>query len=71
MSEFKTKKPEESSSNWKPLRSDWDATTYNLLEDDASDDDSIFIVDPGWDDYCLKALKLNRPEMKDARRAHM
>nr|GEZ04636.1 TPA: orf y [Tanacetum cinerariifolium] len=53
---------------------DWDATTYNFLEDDVSNDDnkyrynrkgfledddtrsddSIFIVDPGWDDYCLQ-----------------
>ncbi|GKA46448.1 hypothetical protein Tco_0739331 [Tanacetum coccineum] len=71
MSEFKTKKPEGSSSNWKPLHSERDATTSNLLEDDVSDDDSIFIVDPGWDDYCLKALKLNRPEMKDAHRTRM
>ncbi|GJX14415.1 hypothetical protein Tco_0206173 [Tanacetum coccineum] len=26
-----------------------------------SSDDSILIVDPGWDDYCLQELKLNRP----------
>ena len=33
-----------------------------FLEDsDNSDDDSIFIVDPGWDDYCLNTIKLNRP----------
>nr|GEV84397.1 retrovirus-related Pol polyprotein from transposon TNT 1-94 [Tanacetum cinerariifolium] len=34
-------------------------------------DDSIFIVDPGWDDYCLEASKLNRPVplCPDARRA--
>ncbi|GJY36425.1 hypothetical protein Tco_0421803 [Tanacetum coccineum] len=68
MSEFKTKNPEGSSSNWKLLHNDWDATISNLLEDNASDDDLIFIVDPGWDDYCLKALKLNRPEMKDTHR---
>nr|GEX36842.1 hypothetical protein [Tanacetum cinerariifolium] len=43
MSEFKTKKPEESSLNWKPLHNDWDATTSNLLKDDASDDDSILL----------------------------
>ncbi|GJW36827.1 hypothetical protein Tco_0059747 [Tanacetum coccineum] len=78
MFEFKTKKPEESSSNWKPWHKDWDAITSNYLEDDAiiddakyrynrkgfleddeSSDDSILIVDPGWDDYCLQALKLN------------
>ncbi|GJU87115.1 hypothetical protein Tco_1294661 [Tanacetum coccineum] len=71
MSEFKTNKLEKSSSNWKPLHSDWDATTSNFLEDGASDDDSIFIVDSGWDDYCLKALKLYRPEMQDACGARM
>ncbi|GJV01481.1 putative ribonuclease H-like domain-containing protein [Tanacetum coccineum] len=32
-----------------------------FLEDDESSDDSILIVDPGCDDYCLQALKLNRP----------
>ncbi|GKG04712.1 hypothetical protein Tco_0315099, partial [Tanacetum coccineum] len=32
-----------------------------FLEDDDSSDDSIFIVDPGWDDYSLQATKLNRP----------
>nr|GEV58968.1 TPA: orf y [Tanacetum cinerariifolium] len=72
MLEFKTKKPEESSLNWKPLHNDWVATSnpnevqaynsidnkcrYNrkgFLKDDNSSDDSIFIVDPGWDDYCL------------------
>ncbi|GJY91421.1 hypothetical protein Tco_0506617 [Tanacetum coccineum] len=80
MFEFKIKKPEESSSNWKPWHKDWDATTSNhseddaikddgkyrynrkgFLEDDESDDDSILIMDPGWDDYCLQTLKLNRP----------
>nr|GEU36204.1 hypothetical protein [Tanacetum cinerariifolium] len=81
MFEFKTKKLEESSSNWKPWHRDWDATTSNFQEDDVSNDgsknrynrkgfledddarsdDSIFIVDPGWDDYCLQASKLNRP----------
>ncbi|GKD18648.1 hypothetical protein Tco_1207806 [Tanacetum coccineum] len=80
-SEFKTKKPEESSLNWKPLHNDWAATTskpkevqannpkdnkcrYNrkgFLKDYDSSDDLIFIVDPGWDDYCLQELKLNRP----------
>ncbi|GJZ77455.1 hypothetical protein Tco_0642127 [Tanacetum coccineum] len=79
MSEFKTKKPEESSLNWRPLHNDWAATTskprevqyytqedntyrYNrkgFLEDDDRSDDSIFIVDPGWDDYYLQELKLN------------
>ncbi|GJT07295.1 hypothetical protein Tco_0841757 [Tanacetum coccineum] len=77
-SEFKTNKPEEFSSNWKPLHNDWAVTTSKpkeaqdyFLEDDECNDDSIFIVDPGWDDYCHKALKLNRLEMKDARRARM
>nr|GFA75583.1 heme peroxidase [Tanacetum cinerariifolium] len=91
MFEFKTRKPEESSSNWKPWHRDWDATTTNFQEDDVSNDgskyrynrkgfledddarsdDSIFIVDPGWDDYCLQASKLNRPVplCPDARRA--
>ncbi|GJT48750.1 Orf y [Tanacetum coccineum] len=32
-----------------------------FLEDDESSDDSILIVDPGWDDYCLQELKLNNP----------
>ncbi|GJR21844.1 hypothetical protein Tco_0970371 [Tanacetum coccineum] len=36
-----------------------------FLEDDDSSDDSIFIVDPGWDDYCLQELKLNRPALVD------
>nr|GEY02342.1 heme peroxidase [Tanacetum cinerariifolium] len=31
-----------------------------FLEDDDSSDDLIFIVDSGWDDYCLQELKLNR-----------
>ncbi|GJX40648.1 hypothetical protein Tco_0255638 [Tanacetum coccineum] len=90
MFEFKTKKPEESSSNWKPWHKDWDAITSNhseddaikddgkyrynrkgFLEDDESSDDSILIVDPGWDDYCLQELKLNRPVplCPEARRA--
>ncbi|GJY94184.1 putative polyprotein [Tanacetum coccineum] len=83
MFEFKTKKPEESSSNWKPSHKYWDAITSNhseddvikddgkyrynrkgFLEDDESSDDSILIVDPGWDDYCLQELKLNRPHYK-------
>ncbi|GJX80356.1 hypothetical protein Tco_0328505 [Tanacetum coccineum] len=44
-----------------------------FLEDDESSDDSILIVDPGWDDYCLQELKLNRPVpcCPDARRARM
>nr|GEW37441.1 hypothetical protein [Tanacetum cinerariifolium] len=93
MFEFKTRKPEESSSNWKPWHRDWDATTFNFLEDDASNDDnksrynskgfledddarsddSIFIMDPGWVDYCLQELKLNRhvPHFLEARRARM
>nr|GEU96850.1 ORFIII-like polyprotein [Tanacetum cinerariifolium] len=93
MFEFKTRKPEESSSSWKPWHRDWDATKYNFLEDDASNDDnkyrynkkgfledddarsddSVFIVDPGWDDYCLQELKLNRPVplFPEARRARM
>ncbi|GJW58076.1 Orf y [Tanacetum coccineum] len=32
-----------------------------FLEDDESSDNSILIVDPGWDDYCLQELQLNRP----------
>ncbi|GJT07839.1 hypothetical protein Tco_0842301 [Tanacetum coccineum] len=89
MFSFRTKKPEESSSNWKPWHKDWDAITSNypkedainddnddnnaindedkyrynrktFLEDDERSDDSIFIVDPGWDDYSLQAIKLNR-----------
>nr|GEY36879.1 RNA-directed DNA polymerase, eukaryota, reverse transcriptase zinc-binding domain protein [Tanacetum cinerariifolium] len=42
-----------------------------LEDDDARSDDSIFIVDPGWDDYCVQASKLNRPVplCPDARRA--
>ncbi|GJV91074.1 hypothetical protein Tco_1538887 [Tanacetum coccineum] len=75
MFEFKTKKPEESSSNWKPWHKDWDAITSNYLEDDAiiddakyrynrkgfleddeRSDDSILIVDPGWDDYWVNQL---------------
>ncbi|GKD00763.1 hypothetical protein Tco_1171037, partial [Tanacetum coccineum] len=92
MFEFKTKKLEESSSNWKPWHKDWDAITSNhseydaikydgkyhynrkgFLEDDESSDDSILIVDPGWDDYCLQKLKLNRPVplCLEARRACM
>nr|GEX64779.1 retrovirus-related Pol polyprotein from transposon TNT 1-94 [Tanacetum cinerariifolium] len=81
MFESKTRKPEESSLNWKPWHRDWDATTSNFTEDDVSNDDnkyrynrkgfledddarsddSIFIVDPVWDDYCLQAIKLNHP----------
>ncbi|GKC84992.1 hypothetical protein Tco_1140709 [Tanacetum coccineum] len=89
MFESQTKKPEESSSNWKPWHKDWDAITskhseddaikddgkyhYNrkgFLEDDESSDDSILIVDPGWDDYCLQELNLNRlvPLCPEARR---
>nr|GEX08113.1 RT-RNase H domain [Tanacetum cinerariifolium] len=93
MFESKTRKPEESSSNWKPWHRDWDATTSNFPEDDVSNDDnkyrynrkgfledddarsddSVFIVDPGWDDYCLQAIKLNRPIpfCPNARRARM
>nr|GEV83522.1 RNA-directed DNA polymerase [Tanacetum cinerariifolium] len=44
-----------------------------LEDDDARSDDLIFIVDPGWDDYCLQAIKLNRPVplCPEARRARM
>nr|GEV02811.1 retrotransposon protein, putative, Ty3-gypsy subclass [Tanacetum cinerariifolium] len=42
MFEFKTRKPEESSSNWKPWHRDWDATTSNFLEDDTSNDDNKY-----------------------------
>ncbi|GJV33752.1 hypothetical protein Tco_1394152 [Tanacetum coccineum] len=110
MLEFKIKKPEESSLNWKPWHKDWDAITSNysednvikdndnnddnaindddnaindddkyrfnrkgFLEDDESSDDSIFIVDPGWDDYSLQAIKSNRPILlcPEARKARM
>ncbi|GJU14847.1 hypothetical protein Tco_1142813 [Tanacetum coccineum] len=103
MLEFKIKKPEEFSLNWKPLHKDWDAITSNysddnvikdddndddntindddkyrynrngFLEDDESSDDSIFIVDPGWDDYSLQAIKSNRPIplCPEARRARI
>ncbi|GKC79682.1 hypothetical protein Tco_1130456, partial [Tanacetum coccineum] len=55
---------------------DDDKYRYNrkgFLEDDESSDDSILIVDPGWDDYCLQALKLNRPIplCPEARRARI
>nr|GEW44778.1 ORFIII-like polyprotein [Tanacetum cinerariifolium] len=42
MFEFKTRKPEESLSNWKPWHRDWDTTTSNFLEDDASNDDNKY-----------------------------
>ncbi|GKE81789.1 hypothetical protein Tco_1551789, partial [Tanacetum coccineum] len=43
MFEFKIKKPEESSSNWKPWHKDWDATTSNHLEEnDAINDDDKY-----------------------------
>ncbi|GKB09100.1 hypothetical protein Tco_0837412 [Tanacetum coccineum] len=47
--------------------------SYHHLEDDESSDDSILIVDPGWDDYCLQELKLNRPVplCPEARRARI
>ncbi|GKB73667.1 hypothetical protein Tco_0935079, partial [Tanacetum coccineum] len=55
---------------------DDDKHRYNrkgFLEDDESSDDSIFIVDPGWDDYTLQAIKSNRPVplCPEARRARM
>ncbi|GJU87783.1 Orf y [Tanacetum coccineum] len=43
---------------------DDDKYRYNrkgFLKDDERSDDSILIVDPGWDDYCLQELKLNHP----------
>ncbi|GJR45116.1 ORFIII-like polyprotein [Tanacetum coccineum] len=44
-----------------------------FLEDDESSDDLIFIVDPGWDDYSLQAIKSNRPVplCPEARRVRM
>ncbi|GJV37325.1 protein PELOTA 1 [Tanacetum coccineum] len=44
-----------------------------FLEDDDSSDDSFFIVDPRWDDYCLQELKMNRPVpcCPEARRARI
>ncbi|GKE57229.1 Orf y [Tanacetum coccineum] len=84
MFEFKTKKPEESSLNWKPWHKDWDAITSNHLEDDAinddgkyrynrkgflkddeSSDDSILIVDPGWDDYFLRLNLFSKVALKN------
>ncbi|GKE31989.1 hypothetical protein Tco_1451311, partial [Tanacetum coccineum] len=41
-----------------------DKYRYNrkgFLEDDERSDDSIFIVDPGWDDYSLQTIKSNHP----------
>nr|GFA46693.1 putative polyprotein [Tanacetum cinerariifolium] len=40
--ESKIRKPEESSSNWKPWHKDWDATTSNFPEDDVSNDDNKY-----------------------------
>ncbi|GJW70535.1 ORFIII-like polyprotein [Tanacetum coccineum] len=44
---FRTKKPEESSSNWKPWHKDWDAITSNYSNDDDNtindDDDAILL----------------------------
>ncbi|GJU47789.1 hypothetical protein Tco_1217344 [Tanacetum coccineum] len=42
MFEFKTKKPKESSSNWKPWHKDWDAITSNHSEYDAIKDDGKY-----------------------------
>ncbi|GJW00347.1 ORFIII-like polyprotein [Tanacetum coccineum] len=42
MFEFKTKKPEESSSNWKPWHKDWDAITSNHSEKDAINDEGKY-----------------------------
>ncbi|GJY67667.1 hypothetical protein Tco_0470649 [Tanacetum coccineum] len=42
MFEFKTKKPEESSSNWKPWHKDWVAITSNHSEDDIIKDDGKY-----------------------------
>ncbi|GJY18775.1 hypothetical protein Tco_0390266 [Tanacetum coccineum] len=42
MFEFKTKKPEESSSNWKPWYKDWDAITSNHSEEDAINDEGKY-----------------------------
>ncbi|GKF85228.1 hypothetical protein Tco_0250126 [Tanacetum coccineum] len=42
MFEFKIKKPEESSSNWKPWHKDWDAITSNHSEEDAINDDGKY-----------------------------
>ncbi|GKG42795.1 hypothetical protein Tco_0477093, partial [Tanacetum coccineum] len=53
-----------------------DKYRYNrkrFLEDDEGNDDSIFIVDPGWDDYSLQTIKSNRPILlcPEARKACM
>ncbi|GKC35448.1 hypothetical protein Tco_1047832 [Tanacetum coccineum] len=42
MFEFKTKKPKESSSNWKPWHKDWDAITSNHSEDDLIKDNGKY-----------------------------
>nr|GEX50300.1 ORFIII-like polyprotein [Tanacetum cinerariifolium] len=42
MFESKTRKPEESSFNWKLWHRDWDATTSNFLEDDVSNDGNMY-----------------------------
>ncbi|GJV35695.1 hypothetical protein Tco_1408172 [Tanacetum coccineum] len=51
MFEFKTKKPTESSSNWKPWHKDWDAITSNHSEDDAIKDDGKSIPDSLTQDF--------------------
>ncbi|GKF63095.1 hypothetical protein Tco_0183149, partial [Tanacetum coccineum] len=51
MLEFKIKKPEESSLNWKLWHKDWDAITSNYSEDDIIKDDDNIIKD---DDNTIK-----------------
>ncbi|GJZ78475.1 putative polyprotein [Tanacetum coccineum] len=49
MFEFKTKKPEESSSNWKPWHKDWDAITSNHSEDEQIKDVGKYQLQIGTD----------------------
>ncbi|GJR57815.1 Orf y [Tanacetum coccineum] len=54
-----TSKPKEVQAN-NPKDNKYRYNRKGFLEDYDSSDDSIFIVDQGWDDYCLQELKLNR-----------
>ncbi|GJY54912.1 heme peroxidase [Tanacetum coccineum] len=67
-----TSKPKEVQDN-NPEDNMYRYNRKGFLEDDDSSDDSFFIVDSGWDDYCLKELKMNRPVplCPEARKARM